>query len=291
MPYRLRVAVLVAFLVFLPLLAHPTPVDVDADGIVGPQEVIELSLNWKGPALPYGGRQPWQVDGYFLFYNDGNVGIGTSTPAERLTIAGSAEIGTHHGDYQHLRIGGGNSSGFIFGSFPAYGDGIHFGYNYLRNDGGVIYVPHPDGGTSLISAGYGSVALATRDVGGDPPIDRLVVDSAGNVKLGPGTQLFAPGGEENLRLIRGVVAADGGILVGSGFTVSKTNIGSYTITFNTPFSGPPSVTATVADSYGHFPVTAGVLNTHAILEIGFPNSGNTAQLHDWPFHFLAVGPR
>jgi hypothetical protein len=92
-------------------------------------------------------------------------------------------------------------------------------------------------------------------------------------------------------MIRGVVAANGSIIIGSGFTVSKDSIGSYTITFNTPFSGSPSVTATVADSFASFPVTAGVFNTHANLEIVFPNSRTTGQLSDKPFHFIAVGPQ
>src|SRR5689334_5240256 len=39
----------------------------------------------------------------------GNLGIGTTTPGERLTVAGSMEIGAGSGDYQHLRIGGGNA--------------------------------------------------------------------------------------------------------------------------------------------------------------------------------------
>jgi hypothetical protein len=104
----------------------------------------------------------------------GNVGIGTTTPSEKLSIAGSMEIGTGSADYQHMRIGGGNSSGFLYGSFPAYGDGIHMGYNYFANATGGHQVIQTDGGTSRISAGYGTIRFAL----GNPgliPTDRIVI--------------------------------------------------------------------------------------------------------------------
>jgi hypothetical protein len=74
--------VLNAILTVLPLLAQATPVDVDADGIVGPQEIIDLSMNWKGPA----GVQPWQVNGTSIFYDAGVVGIGTANPVTRFQV-------------------------------------------------------------------------------------------------------------------------------------------------------------------------------------------------------------
>ena len=49
-----------------------------------------------------------------VIHQNGRVGIGTTAPGEKLTVAGSMEIGTTSGDYQHLRIGGGNSSGFLY---------------------------------------------------------------------------------------------------------------------------------------------------------------------------------
>jgi hypothetical protein len=78
---RVRV-VLGAVLAVLPLLAQATPVDVNGDGKVGPQEVIDLSQSWKGPALP----QTWQVNGTNIFYNAGSVGIGTSAPDVKFEV-------------------------------------------------------------------------------------------------------------------------------------------------------------------------------------------------------------
>jgi hypothetical protein len=81
MSNRIRV-VLGAVLAVLPLVAQATPVDVNGDGKVGPQEAIDLSQSWKGPALP----QTWQVNGTNIFYNAGSVGIGTSAPDVRFQV-------------------------------------------------------------------------------------------------------------------------------------------------------------------------------------------------------------
>src|SRR5262249_6744075 len=78
-----------------------------------------------------------------------------------VTLDGDAELGTAAGDYRHLRIGGGNSSGFLYGSFHAFGDGIHIGYNHFANALGVEQIPNHGGGTSRISMGYGYIGLAT----------------------------------------------------------------------------------------------------------------------------------
>jgi hypothetical protein len=114
----------------------------------------------------------------------GNVGIGTSAPAKRLSIAGDAELGTSHGDYRHLRIGGGNSSGFIYGSYPKFGDGIHLGYNYYADAAGNDQIIHPDGGTSRISLGYGSIELAVQAAGSGEPVGRISIKNSGLVEIG-----------------------------------------------------------------------------------------------------------
>jgi hypothetical protein len=112
----------------------------------------------------------------------GRVGIGTAAPARELTVAGNMEMGTSHGDYRNFRIGGGNSSGFLYGSFPAYADGIHMGYNYFADNAGVHRIIQPGGATSRITTGYGFVALATGGVNATP-VNRIVVDSSGNTSM------------------------------------------------------------------------------------------------------------
>jgi len=80
---------LLAVLVFiipeaLPNLAQAAPVDVDGDGIIGPLEIMDLSLHWKGQATP----QLWQNNGTVVFYNGGKVGIGTNAPMHQLGVSG-----------------------------------------------------------------------------------------------------------------------------------------------------------------------------------------------------------
>lgn len=97
------------------------------------------------------------------------------------TFAGDLQIGISSSDYHHLEIGGGNSEGFLYGSYPnpALRDGIHLGYNYYSDANGADVIVHPDGETSRISAGYGTVILATGPAFGGAPTAKLVVNTTG----------------------------------------------------------------------------------------------------------------
>lgn len=140
-----------------------------------------------------------------------------------------------------------------------------------------------------IDDGTGNVGIGTPQ----PPIAKLEV--RGDIRLGPVGQYRAPAGEENLRIIRGVVSQTGSIIVGSGFTVSHPAIGQFTITFSTAFAGPPAVTAT-ADNGGvitQYAIvsTAGVTSSWANFRVfgGDVTAGPVAG--SLPFHFIAIGPR
>ncbi|MCA9441190.1 MAG: tail fiber domain-containing protein [Candidatus Omnitrophica bacterium] len=93
MSNRMWMPTLIGMGILLTPLTEATPVDVDGDGIVGPQEAIDLAENWKGPAATQGGIQPWQIDGTTIYYNSGNVGIGTSTPNQPLDVTNPRSIG------------------------------------------------------------------------------------------------------------------------------------------------------------------------------------------------------
>jgi hypothetical protein len=97
----IRVIVLGIILLIVPLLAHSMSVDVDGDGKVGPQEVFDLLLGWNGPAVPLGDVQLWQANGSSIYYNNGNVGIGSAESIFPLTIQTPAGFGWVHTDGVH----------------------------------------------------------------------------------------------------------------------------------------------------------------------------------------------
>lgn len=236
----------------------------------------------------------------------GNVGIGTTTPGKKLTVAGDMEIGTSTADYRHLRLGGGNCSGFLYGSFPALGDGIHLGYNYYADAGGVHRIVATDGQTSRISMGYGYISLATGPTN-NIPLDRIHVTTNGNVGIGTNSptaklqvngtikhsfngQYFAPASSEGLRIIRGTVDAAGNAVSGAGFTSSRVSQGDYLITFSTVFAGNPSVTATADDetvSSAARVATIFAVGSNSV-RVRIRNLSNNVE--DQKFHFCVIGP-
>ena len=243
---------------------------------------------------------------------NGNVGIGTATPGKRLTVAGDMEVGVSSGDYRHLRIGGGNSDGFLYGSFVHFADGIHLGYNYFADAAGANRIIRSDGGTSRLTMQYGAILLATAPAFGGEPINRVAVDSAGNmgigtvapaskldvrgnVRLGSSGQYFATSGEENLRIVRGVVDPNGNILAGSGFQVSHPSTGEYLITFDRPFFAPPVFVATAIQSCNPCVVVTIRIDlataSNVNLEVQRDVTAGSPQSHSEGFHFIAVGPR
>lgn len=83
--------------------------------------------------------------------------------------------------YGSLGINGGNSIGSIYPAFDTYGDGIHFGYNFTnyhtKADAPSVVT---NGGTSRISCGYSYILLACGG-GNQAPIDRLSINSNGDI--------------------------------------------------------------------------------------------------------------
>jgi hypothetical protein len=96
-----------------------------------------------------------------------------------VLLAADVRIGTAAGDYHRLTLGGGNSDGFLYGAYVAFGDGIHLGYNYYADAAGNPHVLHSDGATSRLSVGYGTITLAIGDVGSAPTTQRLLADATG----------------------------------------------------------------------------------------------------------------
>lgn len=120
----------------------------------------------------------------------GQVGIGTATPGKRLSVAGDMELSTAPGEFRHLRIGGGESDGFLFSGstsdpfdlFPVQ-DGVHLSCNYLLNTGGSHQIINNLRSTSRLSLRDGSISIAT-GTPAQPPIDRVFIAAGGNVGIG-----------------------------------------------------------------------------------------------------------
>jgi hypothetical protein len=226
--------------------------------------------------------------------NAGNVGIGTLSPGHRLDV-GAGFLGDGIG----LRGAGSNDPGYHLydgsNSRATLGLALHAGIWSTDAAPGDI-VLRSSTGKLLLQNGALSSALAINgnNVGIGTAAPAAKLDVRGDIRLGPTGQLRATSGEENLRIIRGVVAANGSIITGSGFTVRHDSAGNYLITFNTPFAGPPSVTGTVEWDPGASPtgnvgiVTDGVTSANARL---LTREHNINDWRDMPFHFIAIGPR
>ncbi len=112
----------------------------------------------------------------------------------------------------------------------------------------------------------------------------------GRILLASPTGVYAAtGGEENLRIVRGVVDATGITFAGSGFQSSRTAEGRYSITFDTPFAGTPAVTATVQIAYFERIIMTELFNAEEV-EFGTFRRDDGSYL-DSSFSFVAIGPR
>lgn len=196
---------------------------------------------------------------------NGNVGVGTIAPQAKLHLSGGDLLSGAPGEEWIF-----HTRSHVGGDFLQITDSENGVFQFQR---GIVV--HENSGV-----GIGTTAPQAR------------LDVRGDIRLGSSGQFRAAAGEENLRIIRGVVNASGGISAGSGFTVSHVDEGHYTVTFNTPFSGLPSVTAT-GDSDGlaaeyiaeTFVVTS---NSASILTRLISGGGGYS---DMKFNFIAVGPR
>src|SRR6185503_8234333 len=199
--------------------------------------------------------------------NDGNVGIGTTTPTAKLEVQGGATVVGNLGDQADL-LWLASERSWVFRQ-QGTGAGTALKLESVGGGGNKNFIVQTDG---LVGIGTTS------------PTAKL--DVRGDVKLGPAGQYFAASADENLRTSRGTVNGNGTIGFGTGWTVARTAAGSYTVFFNTPFSNRPSVVASSSLS----------IRTAAI---GTPVQGNViirlynaaGVLTDDTFYFIATGPR
>jgi hypothetical protein len=245
-------------------------------------------LGWYGANKDFGGFSDPAPDGPVLFgenggglatlgtngtkvalawNSQGNVGIGTTTPYVRLSLG--SDIGP--------------SKLLIYDGFGAVGLGFtnssfHF---HLGGDGGSFaFMDAPNGNQLVTIQSFGNVGIGTIS-----PNARL--DVRGSIKVGSSGQYYAAGGDEDVRIIRGVVNAAGTILAGSGFTVTKGPTGFFTVNFTSGFSSMPAVVVTAQSGIDRISTCTSVSTTSA--GIWTRDSAGTAT--DNQFNFIAIGPK
>jgi hypothetical protein len=113
----------------------------------------------------------------------GTLASGGATLSGNLQLGGNLQlVGNLAFDtsaYRNLSMTGGNSTGYLYGSFPALGDGVHLGYNYYYDAGGAGHLINTGGGTSRLSVGYSDIALFVGAVNTSPNTIRLDATTTG----------------------------------------------------------------------------------------------------------------
>ncbi len=237
---------------------------------------IGLTTSGNSVSLSAG---PWLPNGSSTFYNGGNVGIGTTSPQNLLHVNGDVRWG---GDTTNFVYSGEDGGGLFIeqsgNSSAKSGIRLQTSKSGNASDYAQFFI-NPNNGFSFFSLGTGNGNVG---IGTTTPQARL--DVRGDVRLGPSGQYRATAGEENLRIVRGVVAADGATIAGSGFTVSHVQQGVYNITFNQAFNGLPAVTATGRNMFAVY----SLLTVNSVTIALINDFGNPL---DREFAFIAIGPR
>jgi hypothetical protein len=238
---------------------------------------VPLSLAGGGETILIVRNKSERGDGLYGFGGDSSASFGGNgvTGFGGVAVSGTGGTGVSG-------IGGGSTlgNGGIGANASGGNSSIGNGGAGLNAGGGIGNGAGNRGGTGIIARAGVGVNGASDGLAGDFSGD---VKVSGNVTLGTNGQLFATGGEENLRIVRGAVDPAGNILRGSGFTVQQGLPGDYTINFNTPFSAVPVVTISADVGFAHVTCTAGSCSVLTLNTI--PNAASLS------FNFIAVGPR
>jgi hypothetical protein len=269
--------------------------DTVTNGSIGTAQLADGSVT---AAKINGGTGVWVGTGTNIYHTGGNVGINTTTPLHDLQVNGVvASRGTTLANgYLDMVLGSAGNAGYLEWFKPGP---VRLGYLGYSSGGVNNLGLNLEGGANFMING-GSVGIG---IGAGTP--GAALDVGGNIKasgtLTAGTSITATTGnitangkvaavgEETLKIVRGTLAANGAIQSGSGFSVSKTMNGQYTINFSPAFSSVPTITFNIAPGFGGLSMCQVNAETSgsATLEV----RGTDGGYYDEPIGFIAIGPR
>ncbi len=221
--------------------------------ISGPQGVLQsgsLTLRAPGAASSDNSGSP----GGLLRLVAGNANTAGATPP----------VGTSAGNDVHIIAG----------------DNVFFASNGTVWNGNIQFFAGNGQPERLRIVGdNGFVGIGTTNPG-----QRL--DVRGSIAMGNAGELRAASGEENLRMLRGTLNANGTIALGAGFLATRAGTGTYQVNFNPAFSGVPTVTVTPQGASLYVFVSG---TTAGATFINVRNTFNTAT--DAVVNFIVLGAR
>jgi hypothetical protein len=187
--------------------------------------------------------------------NAGNVGIGTAAPTAKLDVRGPLSVANT-------------------------GDGADL--LWLNSDRSWVFRQDGAGATT---------GLKLQSVGGGGNKSFFFqTDGVVGIRSTAGKDVYVPGGEERLRLLRGTVSGNGSIIAGAGFGVVYLGEGEYSILFNPGFNSPPSVTVSAHAPDGGKPRWAQIrVILPGSFVVDFIDGGPNDRI-DSDFSFCVMGP-
>jgi hypothetical protein len=176
--------------------------------VCGRDGTMAWAANYRGNLQFHVGKggYPWEEIEAMRIDHNGNVGIGTISPKQRLHIMGGTDVSLSDGT-GYLIIGDQDSENLVFDNneILARDDGAE-SILYLQADGGDLVVHHHEVGTEFIVTDNGNVGIGTAS-----PDARLHVKASG------------VGWQDHLVLEGSDTGSDWNILVDSGLTGAQDN--------------------------------------------------------------------
>lgn len=160
---------------------------------------------------------------------------------------------------------------------------------------GDRFVWYNPNGTARLWTNVNGVLLTVKsngDVGMGTTNPSVKLDVRGDIRLGDGVELYAPGCDGTTKIIWGKVSSAGNLDAGTGFTPHPGGTGEYDVDFDAgSYSGTPVVVVTPFDS----PDEDNVPTIQSVSTAGFSvvmkSVGGENVRQSNAFTFIAIGPR